>query len=455
MAEVDIATWVPEPVAWEWAQHVAADWDTVRVRLGDEAKAVKKAGLTAFESPYVDVQDVAENFLAKLAEVPHVVIIPLSAENARKGLRDQILQRPPGRKKEGTKTGASDSAWLRDTLDSVDGDVTSLLFVSEDGDLRAALESWDMDPPLMRALKDLLATLFKVTADTGAVTPVLLSYIFEHFLADHSSDVFEVGVTPKLQSAVEYILDERGYPRVDNVAINRITQLVGVLPVVVEEAEDSGTDERANANEETSKLRRGMYGQADHKTPHTAMATLMLLADAEAAVSRTDADDRYVTSIATVSDILLRVVMVFDLRAGKVTAVRAEGEAEVFGHHEGYDSGEDALSAFVDAITDSIPGVQVPDGWPYEQEKEFQAEVNGHYVRLGFSVTDADAWEIEAQVDGEVVELGCAYDVGHRAWLGREDSFDWPGAYQLSFSEASSSNPIWALAAWIIERLYR
>jgi hypothetical protein len=36
LAEVGIETWVPEPVAWEWAQHVADDWDAMRVRLGDE-----------------------------------------------------------------------------------------------------------------------------------------------------------------------------------------------------------------------------------------------------------------------------------------------------------------------------------------------------------------------------------------------------------------------------------
>jgi len=80
----------------------------------------------------------------------------------------------PGRRKEGVKTGASDSAWLRDVLDRAEGDVARLLFVSEDNDLRAALAAWQYAEPLTRSLKDLLATLFVVTVDSGAATPVLL-----------------------------------------------------------------------------------------------------------------------------------------------------------------------------------------------------------------------------------------------------------------------------------------
>ena len=60
---------------------------------------------------------------------------------------------------------------------------------------------------------------------------------------------------------------------------------------------------------------------------------------------------------------------------------------------------------------------------------------------------------MRCRVDGEVVTLSCNYDVGGRVWDGR-DSFDMPEAYQVQLNVSSSSNPIWALVSWIIEKLY-
>jgi hypothetical protein len=459
LVEIDIEAWVPEPVAWEWAQHIGEDWDAIRVRLGDENKRVKKAGLASFESSHTNTSAVAEAFLAKLAEVPHVVLIPLSADNAREGLRDQILQRPPGRRKDGIKTGASDSAWLRDVLYRVGGDVTRVLFVSDDKDLRAALSAWGKEAPLMRPLKDLLATLFIVTVDTGAATQVLLRYVLDNLPADQGTGVLDVGAAPGLQSIVEYILNPSDADtRVDNVTISKITQLAGIVSVTMEsthEADESVEETGSDGTQDAQAPTRGMYGQLDQKTPHTVMATLMLLADAEAAVSRANADDRYVTSVATIPDILLRASMVFDLEAGKVVAARTEGETAAFSHQEGYESEEEALEELAEAITETVPGLNIPDGWLYQDDHELEKEINNHAVRLNFSVVDFGAWELEVQIDDEAAKLSCNYDVGARVWLGREDSFDMPGAYRVELNISSSPNPIWALVSWIIEQLYR
>lgn len=86
MAELGVETWVPEPVAWEWAQHLAEDWDAVRMRLGEANKQLQKAALTTFEVRYADAAAVAEDFLCQLVSVPHVVVVPLA------GLRDQVLR---------------------------------------------------------------------------------------------------------------------------------------------------------------------------------------------------------------------------------------------------------------------------------------------------------------------------------------------------------------------------
>jgi hypothetical protein len=148
----------------------------------------------------------------------------------RRGLRDQILQLAPGCRKEGVKTGASDSAWLRDVLDRTERDVARLLFISEDKDLRAALAAWQYAEPLTRSLKDLLATLFVVTVDSGAATQVLLRYLLDILPAEQGANVFDIGEAPDLQSVVEQIIDPpEESPRIDNVTISRVTKRAGIV----------------------------------------------------------------------------------------------------------------------------------------------------------------------------------------------------------------------------------
>ncbi|GAA1029135.1 hypothetical protein GCM10009565_58800 [Amycolatopsis albidoflavus] len=452
LAEVGIETWVPEPVAWEWAQHVADDWDAMRVRLGDEHRRVKKAGLSSFESPYGDVAEVADAFLVKLGELSNVTLVPLSSNNARQGLRDQILQLAPGRRKEGVKTGASDSAWLRDVLDRTERDVARLLFVSEDKDLRAALAAWGYAEPLTRPLKDLLATLFVVTVDSGAATQVLLRYLLDTLPAEQGANVFDVGEAPDLQSVVERIIDPpEESPRIDNVTISRVTKLAGIVSVTVE-VTDRGQPQGADGGDgEPDVSKRGMYGQFEQKSPHTVQATVMLLADAEAAVSRYDADDRYVTTVTTVPDVLLRANMVFDLEAGVVVAVRPEGEVAAFGHHDAYDDENDAYFAVLEEIGDLVPGLEMSE--KLAMSESFDEEINGRKVHVEYRAIDAGEWVLHVEIDEHEAELSCWYDVGARVWDGK-DSFDMPGAYPMSVSISASSNPAWALSGWIIERLY-
>jgi hypothetical protein len=75
-------------------------------------------------------------------------------------LKDQILQRPPGRRKEKIKTGAADSAWLRDVLDRAGGDLSRVLLVTSDADIRPACREWGVPTPLIRDWGQVLTTLF-------------------------------------------------------------------------------------------------------------------------------------------------------------------------------------------------------------------------------------------------------------------------------------------------------
>jgi len=103
---IGIETWVPEPVAWEWAQHLAEDWQTVQSAMADERRRLRRAGLSPHSSPYADSNAVIGAFLERLASVANLTVIRVSSENALLGLKDQILLTPPGRRKGDVKTGA-------------------------------------------------------------------------------------------------------------------------------------------------------------------------------------------------------------------------------------------------------------------------------------------------------------------------------------------------------------
>ncbi len=141
----------------------------------------------------------------------------------------------------------------------------------------------------------------------------------------------------------------------------------------------------------------------------------------------------------------------FDLEAGVVVAARSEGEAAAFGYHDAYDDENDAYSAVLAEIDDLVPDLDLSEKLAVSDS--FDDEVNEHQVHVEYSVVDAGEWLLRVEIDEDEAELSCSYDVGARVWDGKE-SFDMPGAYPLSVRISASSNPAWALSAWIIERLY-
>lgn len=147
-ADAGVETWVPELVALEWAEHLVREVETFRVAAKSAVKMMSAAGIKV--QPLVfpsDGQGVAEDFLRKLEAVPGVTIVELSGDAARAGLRDQILQTGPGRKKQGVKTGGSDSAWLRDVLVKAGGSFDDVALLSQDGDVQVACKALGVAPP--------------------------------------------------------------------------------------------------------------------------------------------------------------------------------------------------------------------------------------------------------------------------------------------------------------------
>lgn len=116
--ELDIVVLIPEPVLWEWAEHLAAE-------LAEVSAAAQRVRQHAFDAGALhSVPDgldkgmgpdaVVEAISASLVGLEGVKILPLRPNMvAVDALRDQILLRGPARKKKDVKTGAADSAAFR------------------------------------------------------------------------------------------------------------------------------------------------------------------------------------------------------------------------------------------------------------------------------------------------------------------------------------------------------
>jgi hypothetical protein len=440
---IDIDTWVPEPVAWEWAQHLAEDWQKVQTAMTEERRRLRRAGLTGQNSPYGDARAVVDTFLTRLATVPHLMVIPLSPQNALLAVKDQILLIPPGRRKSEVKTGASDSAWLRSVLDKVDGDTGRLLIVSEDKDVEAAFEEWKKDCPPMRRRGQIKATMSEFTLDQGRAEDLIRQYLTTSL--DDSSQgegtlEFDVDAAPNLERLIASSLaEDEPDTALYAASLRRLTGLAGITDTYVESA----------LAEEADQPRTSELGRAPTQT---ALATIFFLADAEATVNRLyNGGDPQVDSL-DYDDVLVRVPMSFDIQDGNVITGRSEDEAAVFlpgdGYHDPGDAGTDLLNTL-----SAVPGLTPPEAWP-EASGALDLVAGADKTPVHLEITDPHGrWRLNVTIGADTADLICTYDDGALTgdW---EDTFYARPPYQVEFRTGGRTpfNPLWALNQWIIIR---
>ncbi|MCX4691798.1 hypothetical protein [Streptomyces sp. NBC_01408] len=196
-ARVGIETWVPEPVAWEWAEHLAREVEVFRRAVSPVFRAMKRGGLKGKPPtlPAGGEKEVIEEFLFELSGVPGVAVVWLTGDSAINGLRDQILQTGAGRRKDGVKTGASDSAWLRDVLAKAGGDFTRVVLLSKDRDVAAACKALQVDPPYMLRLYDLNRYLLRfVNGSEGLARRITVH--FANLISELQANLYDGWVEP-------------------------------------------------------------------------------------------------------------------------------------------------------------------------------------------------------------------------------------------------------------------
>lgn len=440
---IGIETWVPDPVAWEWAQHLADDWQKMQTAMAEERHRLRRARLIHHSSPYGDARTVTETFLKNLATIPHLTLIPLSPENALLAVKDQILLLPPARRKDDVKTGASDSAWLRTVLDEVGGDTTRLLIVSDDKDIKAAFEEWKKDCPLMRRRGQLKATMSEFSLDEGHAESLIRLYL-DSSLADsfqgEGTPCWDIDAASNLEGLVASSLEmDEPDTGLYGASLSRLTGLAGITDTYVESA--PGQEENQPRNSELGP-----------KPTQTALATVFFLADAEATVNRLyHGGDPSVDSL-NYDDVLVRVPMSFDIQDGHVIRARSEDEAVVSLPENRYHDPFDAAADLLDTLG-AVPGLVPPDAWPETSEVlDLVAGARRTPVRLDINDPQGE-WHLNVTVGTETAELICIFD--HNAVRGgRKETFYIRPPYEIELHHggALSFNPLWALNQWIITR---
>ncbi|WP_328688003.1 hypothetical protein OHA74_53740 [Streptomyces phaeochromogenes] len=468
LAKIGIETWVPEPVSWEWAEHVARDWQTVKNAARQEREGMKRAGLTVDvpTAHYSSRDTVIDTVLANLTAIPHVKVIELSGDNAAAALKDQVLQRAPAKLKGDVKTGASDSAWLRDVLARVSPE--EIVIVSSDRDVKRAFEAWDKPVPMILSREKLRPTLFDVTVDDGHARSSIVRYLLDRLPLDNVDGEgegagFDIGRIVGLESVIRReITNADPGSSIYGASVTRLVALAGLHSVSIEHNVPDDSDDAPVPEENPGRRRPDELGTARHDV---AYATALFLAEGEVTVQPLDTSDDPDVSNLHYDNILVRAQLSFHFTDGAITAVAAEADATALLVERAYDDEDDALSALADALT-SVPGLDLDTDFPWDTSSDLSAEIHGVPTRVGVEMKrDGGDWTLtvalwRASPSGSdrdwvgEVEVACTYDPDSW-WGGSRDGFQGPEAYQVSVSAADlpGNHGVWSVPAWVIGRI--
>jgi len=439
LAKINIRTWVPEPVAWEWAEHLAAEWSTIRTVAKMAAGRLSTAGLPNAATITLGLSDrilVIQEFLRLLAEVPHVEVIPLSGESAIEGLKDQILLRDPAKPKgdAGVKTGGSDSAWIREVLAQA-GTPDALLFLSQDRDIKRAFQVWGLGEPLMRTTSTLRPSLVEDVPASTNDQWLVARYLVGHLpmdLDDTAPDTDQQLVgsnTQGLLDAIDLDWQEHGWT---GGRLTKLTALAGVSNVVCEAAE--------------------VHEPGKAPDTRTVRATAFFLADAEATVVYSFGDDEPASeSTSNHTDLIARTRLVLQVRGSEVVSVRADSDTFVFSPSRYHDY-QDAIEEVTDVLT-SVPGLELPNDWGgWENDGEQQLTIHGTDQVAELHWEHGDYGGLAVWIGTDAAHVSCEYD--DSTWIGGRDGFHVEPPYSLTTETPSvSSAGAWPLSAWMILRL--
>lgn len=415
--------WVPEPVAWELAEHAVDGYTTAQVQHRSSRREAQAAGWTVPEWPERDREDLLAEALAAIAGAhPNLRVLPLDPSDAAESLKDQVLLRGSAKRKNpterdaGVKTGAADLASVRLLHRHVGG--VPYAVVGADKDWIKAYEALGWPLPLMystwhAAKRDLFTVLSAV--GTG---PAVLSYLAGNFTADAE----EIG---SIAGSVSDLDEEYG------------------LTVRTYEVEREG-------------VIAGLSGLETYEEAREIAGSIFVLADVGVHVQRyNEGDGGWSSDYYLYADALLRGSLVLEVHDDVIVkAVAGSDEPFTILKRSRFRESEEAFEGALEALR-GVSGLEDLD-WPEAYDggdPTWEAEfADGRSVTLSLHGSVFDEWNLEAAVDGERVG-GLVSQYEDEAWVGGTEGMYMEPPWLIADADgAHVRHAEWALAATLIAR---
>ena len=439
LANKGITALVPEPVAWEWAEHLAVEVENYRITAQSVRKSLAQAGIDQgqFSLPYFDKEATVGAFLDALEDLESVVVLPLSGPSARAALRDQILQSGAGNRKSGVKTGASDSAWLRDALTQVAGNPESLIIITKNRkDVLAHCKALGiMSPRMYGSTGELPNSIFKFVTAPEDITALVARHILGRlplsYVDDDHGEVPQERIELGTLSPSPDEFGDRERVHVSDIELRRITHFVAITDVNIEIG-------------------------GDEDIFRTASATAWFLADVNAAVYSLDRDGQVVMDSWQFDQSPVVAPLLIELERDEIVSVTRADEARVYldDQTDSVVEGNEGLEEFQRAF-EMIRGIEFPEDWLERADLGISANVSGRPVHLSFSGDRWGEWAMGVTISGSNrADVTCVYDHTRSGYLDGDEAHPFSLYALYSVVDGVQLRGIYPAVAHVVRVLY-
>jgi hypothetical protein len=442
--QLGLETWLPEPVAWEWAEHLAKEWTSARTATRRQFGNLRRSGVpVTFEPDYDDRDAVINAFMDRLKAIPLIVLVELSGESARSGIKDQILLHPPAKEKStpAVKTGASDSAWLRDVIARAEGDPSRLLFLSSDHDIETAFTAWNLGSPLLCSRDEIRDRLFDSVPAAIEDEWNIARYLVKRLPEDTARPETPDG-SPLVTaiSGLGKVLDPESFHDngLSNINLTELTGLTGLANTRWRRPEPP-EDEAAAGGSKANDAPDG---------PRTMTATAFLLGEAEATVTvHDDVEDEPDTWSVGSGAFVVRAPLVFEVDGTTIVSARQDGEAGTIAIERFWDS-DDAVRDIVDTLT-LVPGLRELTLDDLEGVETYETTLGAVGTSMRIEL-HGELGGVSVQVANRAAHVECHHD--ETTWIGGREGMDMEPPFFVSanFTTEPFQGGPWALSAWVI-----
>ncbi|WP_285185303.1 hypothetical protein [Rhodococcus sp. MEB041] len=261
LAPFGVTLWVPQIVVWEWAEHAAAAQNEVLPTL----RALDRLDIPGMATgPWLTAPEISDRIEARLRAMPNVEVVPAHGPSAVQAIKDQVLQTGPGTRKSKVKTGAADSALVRDAVEHLGGRRLGELAIlsGNSGDMRKTLDTiprgntvevFTNEPALINGLKSFRAALQRQETERRQEDVKVRNSIVEHFQREEQElrDDDDGHGVPTESWVTELVTDlglealptyNRGqFDQVTSVQVHPNSHVVGISGVSIDDSEAGST----------------------------------------------------------------------------------------------------------------------------------------------------------------------------------------------------------------------